>query len=121
MSYLIELINLVDIHAQSKACLPMDIIETTYISMLGGKDDTQKHIPTLTRQWLKDKILLELPNVRQKYRRKPSLLYYPEACKEDMVCTSLMKNSINKIENTKIIYTTFTPHFKGKRRCINAI
>ncbi len=53
---LIELINLVDFHTQNKAYLPMDVLETTYISMLGGRDEAQKHIPTLTRQWLKDKI-----------------------------------------------------------------
>ena len=50
MSCLIELINLVDVHTQSKAYLPMDVVETTYISMLGGKDEAQKYIPTLTRQ-----------------------------------------------------------------------
>jgi len=61
MSWLIELINLVDVHTQSKAYLPMDVVETTYIS---GKDEAQKHIPTLTWQWLKDKIISELPNVK---------------------------------------------------------
>lgn len=33
---LIELINLVDSQTQNKAYLPMDAIETTYMSMLGG-------------------------------------------------------------------------------------
>ncbi len=47
---LIELINLVDFQTQNKAYLPMDIIETTYISMLGGIDEAKKHTPTLTRQ-----------------------------------------------------------------------
>ena len=47
---LIELINLVDIRTQNKAYLPMDVIEKTYISMLGGRDEAQKHTPTLTRQ-----------------------------------------------------------------------
>ena len=59
--------------------------------------------------WLKDKILSELPNVksvRQKDRRKPSLLYCPEACEEDMVHTSLMQNSTNEIEKTNMIYKT---------------
>ncbi len=54
--------------------------------MIAKSDEAQKHIPTLTRQWLKDKILLELPtvkSVRQKDRRKPSVLYCPEACEED--------------------------------------
>jgi len=61
---LIELLNLIDIQTQNKAYLPMDAIETTYISMLGGNNEAQKHTPTLTRQWLKDKILSELPHVR---------------------------------------------------------
>ena len=61
---LIELINLVDVHTQNKAYLPMDVVETSYISMLGGRDAAQKHTPTLMRQWLKDKILSELPTVK---------------------------------------------------------
>ena len=40
---LIKLINLVDVHTQNKAYLFMDIIETTYISMPGGRDEAQKH------------------------------------------------------------------------------
>jgi len=35
----------------------MDQIEATHISMLGGSEEAQKHNPTLTRQWLKDKML----------------------------------------------------------------
>ena len=106
---LIELINLVDVHTQSKAHLPMDVIETTYISMLGGEEEAQKHTATLTRQWLKDKILSELPavtSVRQKDRRKHSLLYCPAACEEDMVRSSLMKNDTNEVEKTRMIYLT---------------
>lgn len=82
---LTELINLIDFHTRNKAYLPMDVIETTYISMLGGNEEAQKHVPTLTRPWLKEKILSELSSVksvRQKDRRKPSLLYCPEACEE---------------------------------------
>ena len=106
---LIELINLVDVHTKSKAHLPMDVIETTYISMLGGEEEAQKHTPTLTRQWLKDKILSELPtvtSVRQKDKRKPSFLYCPAACEEDMVRSSLMKNDTNEVEKTRMIYDT---------------
>ena len=100
---LIELIYLVDFQTQNKAYLPMDIIEITYISMLGGRYEAQKQIPTLTRQWLKDKILSELPtvkSVRQKDRRKPSVFYCPEACEEDMVYSSLMQNITSEMENT---------------------
>ena len=77
--------------------------------MLGGRYEAQKHIPTLTRQWLKDKILSELPtvkSVRQKDRKNPSVLYCPEACEEDMVYSSLMQNVTSKMENTMMIYKT---------------
>ena len=106
---LIELINLVDFQTQNKAYIPMDVIEKTYISMLGGSDEVQKHIPTLTRQWLKDKILSELPtvkSVRQKDRRKSAVLYCPKACEEDMVYCSLMKNDNSEMENTMMIHKT---------------
>ena len=107
MSCLIELINLVDIQTQNKAYLPMDQIEATYISMLGGSDEVHKHTPLLTRQWLKEQILQELPSVksvRQKDRRKPSVLYCPEACEEDMVHIFMMQNS--HMDNTKMLYKT---------------
>ena len=106
---LIELINIVDIQTQNKAYLPMDAIETTYISMLGGNDEAQKHTPTLKQQWLKDKMLSELPSVtsvRQKDRRKSSVLYCPEACEEDMVHTSMMQDHVSEMENTKMLYKT---------------
>ena len=102
---LIELIYLVDLQTRNKAYLPMDVIETTYTSMLGGSDEAQKHIPTLTRQWLKDKILSELPTVtsaRQRDRRKTSILYCPEACEEDMVYSSMMHTS--EMEDTTMIF-----------------
>ncbi|KAK7041660.1 hypothetical protein SK128_028610 [Halocaridina rubra] len=51
--FLIELINLADSQTQNKASLQMNIIENTFISMVVGKDEAQKHIPTLGRQWLK--------------------------------------------------------------------
>ncbi|KAH3891909.1 hypothetical protein DPMN_016019 [Dreissena polymorpha] len=107
MACLIELINIVDIETQNKAYLPMDVIESTYISMLGGSDEAEKHTPTLIRQWLKDKVLSELPSVtsvRQKNRQKPSVLYCPEACEGDMVNTSMMKDNASEIDNTKMLY-----------------
>lgn len=39
---LIELINLLDFQTQNKAYLPMDAIETTYISVLGDSDEAKK-------------------------------------------------------------------------------
>ena len=108
-SCLIELINIVDIQTQNKAYLPMDVFEITYISMLGGNDEAQKHTPALNRQWLKDKMLSELPSltsVRQKDRRKPSVLYCPEACEEDMFHTSMMQEHASEMDNTKMVYKT---------------
>jgi len=74
MSCLIELINLVELQTQNKTYIPTDQIEATHISILGGIEEALKHNATLTRQWLKDKILQELPSVksmRQKDRWKP--------------------------------------------------
>ena len=67
------------------------------------------HNPTLTRQWLKDKILQELPSVksvRQKDRRKPSVLYYPEACEDDMVHTSMMQSYESEMDDSKMLHKT---------------
>ena len=108
MSCLIELINPVELQIQNKAYIPMDQIEATHISMLGVAS-RHKHNPTLTRQWLKDKILQELPSVksvRQKDRRNPSVLYYPEACEEDMVHTSMMQSYEIEMDNSKMLYKT---------------
>ena len=70
----------------------MQDIENTYISMSGGTDAMKNHSPAFTRQWLKDKILSELPgvkSVRQKNMRSPAVLYCPEACETDMVDTAI--------------------------------
>lgn len=40
---LIELINLTDFITKIQAYLPMNGIEATYISMLGGKEEAEKH------------------------------------------------------------------------------
>ena len=77
--------------------------------MLGGSETAEKHTPTLTRQWLKDKSLQELPSVksmRQKDRRKPSVLYCPEACEQDLVHTSMMQNYESEMDNMKMLYKT---------------
>jgi len=87
----------------------MDQIEATHISMLMGSEEAQKHNPTLTSQWLKDKILQELPSVksvRQKDRRKSSVLCYPEDCEEDMVHTSIMQSYESEMNNSKMLYKT---------------
>lgn len=109
MSCLIELINLIDVQTQNKAYVPMDVIEKTYITMLGGSLEAQKHTPTLTRQWLKEQILQDLPNVksvRQKDRRKPSVLYCPEVCEEDMVHMYMLQRNESEMDNTKMLYKT---------------
>jgi len=109
MSCLIELINLVELQTQNKAYIPTDQIEATHISIPAGSAEALKHNATLTRQWLKVKILQELPSVksvRQKYRWKPSVLYYPGACEEDMVHTSMMQSYESQIDNLKMLYKT---------------
>ena len=101
---LIELINLVDIQTQNKAYLSIDDIETTYINMLGGIEALENHVPTFTRKWLKNKILSELPKVKsvlQKNRRKPAVLYSPEACEEEMVHTAITSNDMDQM---KLVY-----------------
>ena len=76
---------------------------------LGVARRYRTHNPTLTRQWLKDKIFQELPSVksvRQKDRRKPSVLYCPEACEEDMVHTSMMQSYESEMDDSKMLYKT---------------
>lgn len=105
---LIELINLIDVKTQNQIYLSMDDIEATYISMLGGSEALQKHTPAFTRHWQKDQILSELPSVqsvRQKDRRKPGVLYSPEACEEDMVSDAMGREE-EAMGNMKVIYKT---------------
>ena len=45
-----------------------------------------------------------MKSVRQKDRRKPSVLYCPEACEEDMVHTSMMLSYESEIDNSKMLY-----------------
>ena len=105
---LIELINLVDVQTKNKAYLLMDSVESMYISMLGGEEEAKKHSPTLTRKWLKDQVLSELPSVksvRQKDCRKALVLYSPESCEEDMVHISMV-DTTSEMDNTKMLYKT---------------
>ena len=44
--------------------------------------------------------------VRQKERRKPSLLFCPESCEEDIVYTSLMQDDTSEMDNTMMKYKT---------------
>ncbi len=96
---LIELINLVDFHNQQGLYTHGCHRDNLHIYAWWQR----KHNPTLTRQWMKDKIL---KSVRQKERRKPFLIYCPEACEEDMVHSSLMQSVTSEMENTMMIYKT---------------
>ena len=114
-SSLIELIGLIDSQTQNKAYLSMEDIETTYMNMLGGPDALANHFPAYSRHWLKERILLELPHVtsvRQKDRRKPSILYSPDACESEMVQSVLTEN---EMDDLNIIYKAA----KVLRRCID--
>jgi hypothetical protein len=65
------------------------------------------HTPTFSWQWLKDKILNEIPHVKsvmQKIRRMPAVLYYPTARDEYMVHSVLTSDS----EDMNIMKTEFT-------------
>lgn len=102
---LIELINLIELQTKNQEYLSMEDIEATYRNMLGD-NGVENHIPNLTRQWLKDKILSELPSVKsvlQTNRRKPSLLYSPAACEEEMVNIAISSDN-SDIDNMKTIF-----------------
>ena len=101
---LIELMNLIELQTQNKAYLSMDEIEKTYVNML-GEECLKNHSPAFSRKWLKEKILAELPTVKSvlpKNRRKPAILYSPDACEEDMVHSSI--TSDNDMDNMKTIF-----------------
>ena len=44
--------------------------------------------------------------MRQKDIRKPSVIYCPEACEEDMVHRSMMQNQASEMVNAKMLYKT---------------
>lgn len=101
----IELINLIDLHTKNKEYLSMEDIDITYINLLGGRKALENHYPVFTRQWLKERILTELPNVKsvlQRNRRCPSLLYCPQACEADMVESAI--TAVDGMDNMRIIY-----------------
>ena len=87
-SCFVELLNVVDCQARAGNYLSMNDIENTYINMLGGKEALENHCPSYNRAWLRNNILLELPHLKKVQKpdqQKVTLLYYPEACEEDMV------------------------------------
>ena len=64
-SSFVELLNIIDTQTRDGAYLSIQDIENTYVSMLhlGGTDALKNHSPAFTREWLKDRILSELPHV----------------------------------------------------------
>ena len=64
-SSFVELLNIIDTQTRDGAYLSIQDIENTYVSMLylGGTEALENHSPAFTRQWLKDRILSELPHV----------------------------------------------------------
>ncbi len=72
--------------------------------MLGGLEALANHSPAYTRQWLKDKVMAELPSIRsvlQKDRRNAPVLYSPAACEADMVQSAIVTG---EVDNMKCIY-----------------
>ena len=73
-SSFVELLNIIDTQTRGGAYFSIQDIENTYASMLHlcGTKALEYHSPAFTRQWLKDRILSELPHVtsvRQKNMR----------------------------------------------------
>ncbi len=100
----IELVNLIDLLTKNKAYLSIEDVETTYINLLGGLEALANHSPAYTRQWLKDKVMAELPSIRsvlQKDRRNAPVLYSPAACEADMVQSAIVTG---EVDNMKCIY-----------------
>ena len=94
ISSIVELLNIIDTQTRDGAYLSIQDIENTYVSMLhfGGTESLEDHSPAFTRQWLKDRILSELPHVksvRQINMRSPAVLYCPEACDADMLQSAI--------------------------------
>lgn len=106
VSSFVELLNIVDCQTNEGAYLSMQDVENTYVGMLGGTEALERHSPAFTRQWLKDKILSELPHVkavRQKNMQRPSVLYCPEACEGGMVHTAITSTD-DDTDNMKTLY-----------------
>ena len=104
-SSFVELLNVIDTQTRDGAYLSIQDIENTYVSMLhlGGTEALENHSPAFTRQWLKDRILSELPHVSSVRQRNMSCTC-PEACGADMLQTAIrtaddtesMKNLTNQ-------------------------
>ena len=96
-SSFVELLNIIDTQTRDGAYLSIQDIENTYVSMLhlGGTEALEYHSPAFTRQWLKDRILSELPHVT-------SVVYCPEACGADMVQTAI--RTADDTESMKNLY-----------------
>ena len=107
VSSFVELLNIIDTQTRDGAYLSIQDIENTYVSMLhlGGTETLENHSPAFTRQWLKDRILSELPHVksvRQRNKRSPAFLYCPEASDEDMLQTAT--RTADDTESMKNLY-----------------
>ncbi|CAM4578560.1 unnamed protein product [Leuciscus chuanchicus] len=68
----------------------MDDIETTYLNLIGS-EVLETHVSAFSRKWLKERILTDLPHLVyvRPNRKKPAVLYSPDACEEDMVTTTM--------------------------------
>lgn len=101
---LVQITNLVDVKTRQKAYISMDDVERVYRNML--VDVIAHHFPVVSRKWLKERILDELPAVKsllQKGRRKSAVLYNSTACEEEMVHSLI---SDGDMDSMKIIFKT---------------
>ena len=94
---LVEVVTLVDQLTSRDQRFPMDLVVTTYRNVIRNVDE---HCPTFTRSWLKDEILKQLPDVshtRPKNKRKPGILYAPDAFEESIIDGALDENTDMKV------------------------
>ena len=64
-SSFVELLNIIDTQTRDGPYLSIQDMDNTYVSMLHlrGTEALENHSPAFIRQWLKDRILSELPHV----------------------------------------------------------
>lgn len=122
-SSLLELVNLIDVETQNKGYLHMDDIETTYLNLI-GTEGLITHVPAFSRKWLKKRILTDLPHLVSVHpnKKKPAVLYSPDACEKDMVNTTMAagkeeENIMKTIyKAAQIISKSITTCAKSKER-----
>ena len=102
-SSFVELLSIIDTQTRDGAYLSIQDIENTYVSMLhlGGTEALENHSPAFTRQWLKDRILSELPHVTS-VRQRNMYCTVQRLCDADMLQTAI--RTADDTESMKNLY-----------------